>query len=163
MRQNPQEKKYKVCVAPFANNIGLEYDFTEDARKWVLAGLKSNPQNADVAFTDSIAPDCQAIVYGVITYLRTIKIDAQDVVVSYRLSINVINPATNAIIDSFTEYSDNPIENSARILKIFPASEDIPTEIVSKESEESEQENTEEDFSDKKTEPEESALQKGEP
>ena len=121
-------KKYRVCVFPFSNNINVEVEYTKDARTRVLSGLKSNPQNAEIEFTDCITTDCQSIVYGVITNQRTTKIDSQDVVVSYRLSVQSINPVNNFEIDSFAEYSDKSIENSARNLNVFPIKEEIISE-----------------------------------
>ena len=120
VQQEEIGEKYKVCVETFASNFSVEGDLAADARARVLAGLKSNPQNKDVAFTNSITPDCQAIVYGVIASQRTTKIDAQDVVVAYRLNVQVINPKDNAEIGSFAEYSDRSIENAARMLNLFP-------------------------------------------
>lgn len=123
------DTEHHVYIAPFVNNINIDDDYTDDARARVIAGLKSNPTNASVRFTNHITSDCRAIVYGVITSHHRTKIDAQDVVVSYRLSVHVINPADNKEVDAFIEFSDKSIENAARILNVLPAEKEILKEL----------------------------------
>ncbi len=118
------DKKYHVCVPDFSNNVGVSEDYTEIARKRVIDGFKLNPNNSDINFSDKMTSDCQAIVYGIIANEITTKIDAKDVVVAYKINVRVINPKTNKEIASFSNTSDNPIENSARILNLFPPEEE---------------------------------------
>lgn len=125
------DKKYHVCVPDFSNNIGLSEDYTEIARKRVIEGFKLNPNNLDINFTDKMTYDCQAIVYGIIEKEITTKIDAKDVVVAYKINVRVVEPKTNKEIASFSDTTDNPIENSARVLNLFPSEEEntLPIEI----------------------------------
>lgn len=125
------DKKYHVCVPDFSNNIGLSEDYTEIARKRVIEGFKLNPNNLDINFTDKMTYDCQAIVYGIIENEITTKIDAKDVVVAYKINVRVVEPKTNKEIASFSDTTDNPIENSARVLNLFPSEEEntLPIEI----------------------------------
>lgn len=118
------DKKYHVCVPEFSNNIGLSEDYTKTARKRVIYGFKLNPDNSDIGFTDKITPDCQAIVYGIIENEITTKIDAKDVIVAYKINVHVVDPKTNKEIASFSDTSDSSIENSARVLNLFPQEEE---------------------------------------
>lgn len=118
------DKKYHVCVPEFSNNIELSEDYTKTARKRVIDGFKLNPDNSDIGFTDKMTSDCQAIVYGIIEKEITAKIDAKDVVVAYKIKVHVVDPKTNKEIASFSDSSDNSIENSARVLNLFPQEEE---------------------------------------
>lgn len=123
------DKKYHVCVPDFSNNIGVLEDYTEIARKRVIDGFKLNPNNSDIDFTENITSDCQAIVYGIIENEITTKIDAKDVVVAYKINVCVVDPKTNKEIASFSDTTDNPIENSARVLNLFPSEEENTSPI----------------------------------
>lgn len=127
-------KKYHVCVPEFSNNIELSEDYTKTARKRVIDGFKLNPDNSDIGFTDKMTPDCQAIVYGIIEKEITTKIDAKDVVVAYKINVHVVEPKTNKEIASFSDTSDNSIENSARVLNLFPQEEE-KVELIESDTE----------------------------